>query len=147
PGAAGADDALAWLRGPGVVRRTALVDRLEARARREGLATADAALEAFEADGRTVPEALARVRSAAAAGPAALCAQLAAELGRALVAEPGAPGPAPLEEPVPDGPVVPPPAPLLDAAARADARAVGAGRDALAELAELGPLAGGPHEI
>src|SRR5213592_3757661 len=73
-GAGSADDALAWLRAPGLVRRPALVDRLEARVRREGVETASDALAAWEADGRHVPGALARVRAAIGAGPAVLCA-------------------------------------------------------------------------
>jgi ATP-dependent helicase/DNAse subunit B len=150
-GGATAEDALAWLRAPGLVRRPALVDRLEARCRREGLVTAEAVLAAWEQDGRHVPGALERVRGAIAAGPAALCPRLAAELSRLLVADPGAPAPPSLGDDVPTGPVPVPPAPLLDAPARHEAEAVAAGRDALDELAELAAvdpaLAGGPHEI
>lgn len=146
-----AEDAVAYLRTPGVVRHPSLVDRLEARVRRQGIATAGDALAAWADDGRHVPAALERVRAATAAGPAALCARLATELNRLLVAEPGAPAPPALEGAVPSGPVPVPPAPRLGADAQAEARAVAAGRRALQELAELAEadpaLVGGAADV
>jgi ATP-dependent helicase/DNAse subunit B len=132
-----AEDAVAYLRTPGVVRHPSLVDRLEARVRRQGVATAADALAAWAEDGRHRPAALERVRLAAEAGPAALCARLAAELNRLLVADPTAPAPPSLEGDVPSGPVPVPPAPRLGADAQAEAQAVAAGRRALEELAGL----------
>src|SRR4051794_24147509 len=116
-GAGTAEDAVAYLRTPGVVRHPSVVDRLEARVRRQGTATAADALAAWAEDGRHVPAALERVRRAAETGPAALCARLAAELNRLLVADPLAPAPPSLAEgdEVPRGAVPPPPAPLLGA--------------------------------
>jgi ATP-dependent helicase/DNAse subunit B len=134
-----AEDAVAYLRTPGVVRHASLVDRLEARVRRRGIATAEDALAVWADDGRHLPAAIERVRVAAQAGPAALCPRLATELNRLLVADPAAPAPPRFEEgeEIPSGPVPVPPAPRLAADARAEAEAVSAGRRALEELGEL----------
>jgi hypothetical protein len=111
-----AHDVVAWLRSPAVVGRQGLVDALEAQVRREGLAGADAALDAWAEAGRHLPAGLPRVRDAAREGTAPLCAALGAELGRALAGAGTGP---------------------LDAAARAEAAAIAAGRAALEELAAL----------
>jgi RecB family exonuclease len=112
---------LDWLRNPAVVRQAGLVDVLEARVRREGLADAQAALQAWDEAGRHLPAGLPRVRDAARAGTAELCAALGAELARLTAAAGTGPG--------------------LDAAARADAAAIAAGRRALDELAALAAAA------
>jgi ATP-dependent helicase/DNAse subunit B len=84
----GADDLLAWLRTPGKLTRPELADRLEARARREGAATAAAARALWEADHPDfVLHELDRLEAAHARGPAALLDRLEAEL-RGLFAAP-----------------------------------------------------------
>ncbi|MEA2304223.1 MAG: hypothetical protein QOH43_1503 [Solirubrobacteraceae bacterium] len=113
-----ADDLLAWLRTPGLLRVGAKADRLEAEARRKGARTAKEARALWEA--REWPlEAIDRLRAAHRAGPAALCARLAAEAQTLFAA------PHQGEAPVLTGP---------DAV---DARVAAKLRDALAELAGL----------
>jgi ATP-dependent helicase/DNAse subunit B len=81
-----ADDWLTWLHTPGKLERSALADRLEQRARRDGAATAAAARVLWEADH---PDFVLHEldRLAAARDPAALCRRLAAETA-ALFAAP-----------------------------------------------------------
>lgn len=125
-GAAG--DLLAHLRAPGARRDPRAVDHLEREVRRTGAETAAAALALWPHE---EPSALGRLRAAAARGAAELCDALAAELGRMLGGLGGAPAAAG------DGDGAPPVPPRLDAGARELARAVEAGRAALAELAAL----------
>lgn len=121
-----AADLLAHLRAPGARRDPRAVDHLERDVRRAGAETAAAALALWPHE---EPSALGRLRAAAARGAPELCDALAAELGRMLsglgAAPPPAAGGAPAEPP------------RLDAGARELARAVEAGRAALAELAAL----------
>jgi ATP-dependent helicase/DNAse subunit B len=136
---AGADDLVAYLRGPGVTADAAAVDRLERDIRRTGAATAQDALRLWRAGELTE---LARVRRAGEAGPVALCEALAEELERLLAtaleraARSGAGGLA---------------APLLDRTAHELAQAADSGRAALGELAALArdapPLAPAPAEL
>ncbi|HSD78714.1 MAG TPA: hypothetical protein VLA98_14970, partial [Solirubrobacteraceae bacterium] len=115
-----AADLLAWLRAPGHHDVPALADRLEARARREGVTTARGARALWEAEHPTFPlEALDRLADAARAGPRALCDRLGAEALRLLAA--------PFRGR----------APVLDPAEALDARVAGALRRALDELAAL----------
>ena len=58
-----ADDLLAWLRTPGLLKRPELADRLEARARQEGARSADAARALWEAEHWPL-DAIDRVRDA-----------------------------------------------------------------------------------
>ncbi len=78
PDEARADDLLAWLRTPGLLRAPALADALEVHVRQNGVADAEAARKHFETEHFPL-DAIARVRRAAARGPAALCERLAAE--------------------------------------------------------------------
>jgi ATP-dependent helicase/DNAse subunit B len=113
-----ADDLLAWLRTPGLLRLPAKADRLEAEARRRGARTAAEARELWEA--REWPlEAIDRLRAARRAGPAALCARLAAET-QALFAAPHRGQ-----------------APVLGGAEAVDARVAATLRAALTELGDL----------
>ena len=81
-----AEDLLAYLRTPGLLRRPEFADRLETRARKEGARSAEAARAIWEQD-RWALEAIDRVRAAQARGGAALAERLAAEL-HALFAAP-----------------------------------------------------------
>jgi ATP-dependent helicase/nuclease subunit B len=74
-----AGDLLAWLRTPGLLRRSELADRLEAAARQAGARTADAARELWEAEHWPL-DAIDRVRDAHRRGGAELLARLSAEL-------------------------------------------------------------------
>ncbi|MGI8730989.1 MAG: PD-(D/E)XK nuclease family protein [Solirubrobacteraceae bacterium] len=73
------DDLLAWLRTPGVLRRSQLADRLEARARQTGARSAAQARELWEAEHWTLA-AIDRVRAAWERGGAELLDQLSDEL-------------------------------------------------------------------
>ena len=77
--------AVSYLRTPGVVRQLDRVDRLEARARREGAATAAAARVLWERDQWPI-EAIDRVAAAHGRGPGDLCRRLAAEASLLLAA-------------------------------------------------------------
>jgi ATP-dependent helicase/nuclease subunit B len=80
---AGADDLLTWLRTPGFLRRAALADDLEQRARREGARTAAAARALWEQAHPTFPlDAIDEVRREAGRGVPALCRRLAREAAR-----------------------------------------------------------------
>ncbi len=81
-----AEDLLAYLRTPGLLQRPELADRLEARARKEGARSAEAARAIWEQERWTL-EAIDRVRAAQRRGGPALCERLAAEL-HALFAAP-----------------------------------------------------------
>jgi ATP-dependent helicase/DNAse subunit B len=74
-----ADDLLAWLRTPGLLRQPGLADRLEARLRREGAHTAAQAREAWEAEHWKLDD-LDRLRGAGE--PAASLAELERQLTR-----------------------------------------------------------------
>jgi len=120
-----ADDLVAWLRSPGVLREPALADALEAQARREGARTAAEARALWEA--RHWPLApLDRVRAAAERGTRALCETLAAELA-ARFAAPHARR-----------------AEVLDGAQALQARVLAAGRRALGDVADLAGGASDP---
>ncbi len=76
-----ADDVLAWLRTPGKLTRPELADRLEARTRREGAASAAAARALWEAEHPDfVLHELDHLAAARARGPGALLDRLATEL-------------------------------------------------------------------
>ncbi|HVW17674.1 MAG TPA: hypothetical protein VHB30_05450, partial [Solirubrobacteraceae bacterium] len=128
-----ADDLLAYLRTPGVVRQLERVDRLEAHVRSEGLRTAAQARAAFEERNEWTLDALDRVARAAQGPPARLCRRLATE-AQVLLERPhrGA-------------------ARVLDADESIDAGAAAQIRTALAELgalAERDPrLAGSPEDL
>lgn len=81
-----ADDLLAWLRTPGLLRRPELADALEVAARQAGARTAEAARRLWEAEHWTL-DAIERLREADRRGPAALLARLNEELA-ALFAAP-----------------------------------------------------------
>ncbi len=118
-----AQDLLAWLRAPGLVRAPALVDRLEAAVRRGGLRSAAAARERWEARTPGFPlAALDRVAAAAAEGPAALLARAADELAALFAAPHHRAGLA------------------LTGADADEAHVLRAGREALDELAGLAAL-------
>jgi len=74
-----AEDLLAYLRTPGLLQRPELADRLEARARKEGARSAEAARAIWEQERWTL-EAIDRVRAAQGRGGGALAERLAAEL-------------------------------------------------------------------
>ncbi|HWH10262.1 MAG TPA: PD-(D/E)XK nuclease family protein [Solirubrobacteraceae bacterium] len=80
----GAADLVDWLRTPGVLEHTELVDRFEAMLRRTGINRAVVAARAWE---HFPLDGLDRVRAAAERGPAALLERVAGELDR-LVAAP-----------------------------------------------------------
>ncbi len=80
-----AADLVSYLRTPGVVRQLDRVDRLEARARRDGAASAEAARALWEADQWPI-EAIDRVRGATRRSPGELCRRLAAETSLLLAA-------------------------------------------------------------
>jgi ATP-dependent helicase/DNAse subunit B len=111
-------DLLAWLRAPGLLARPELADRLEAKARREGVMSAARARAIWEAEHWRL-ETLDRLSEAATRGAKALCERAARELewlfdaprrGRAA---------------------------LLERDELDEARALAAGRRALAELGGL----------
>ncbi|MBV9717125.1 MAG: exodeoxyribonuclease V subunit gamma [Solirubrobacterales bacterium] len=106
-----AQELLAYLRAPGVLREADVADALEAELRREGVRTAPAARERLELRLAEIDEV------ASAADPAA---ELVGQARRLLAA--------------PDRGA----APVLDLDRERDARAVAALADAVAELAELG---------
>jgi ATP-dependent helicase/DNAse subunit B len=76
-------DLLAWLRTPGLVDHAELVDRFEARLRREGVRRAEAAARLWD---HFPLDAVDRLRAAAERGPGALVERTAAELERLLAA-------------------------------------------------------------
>jgi ATP-dependent helicase/DNAse subunit B len=78
-GDASADDLLAWLRTPGLLREPGLADRLEARLRREGAHSAVQARAAWEAEHWKLDD---LDRLAAAGGPAGFLAELERQLAR-----------------------------------------------------------------
>jgi len=82
----GADDLLAWLRTPGLLRRPELADALEARARQEGARSAAAVRSLWEAEHWAL-DAIDRVREAHGRGAGELLASLGDELA-ALFAAP-----------------------------------------------------------
>jgi len=83
---ASAENLLAWLRTPGLLRLPELADRLETKARRAGARTADGARALWEAEHWPL-DAIDRVRDADRRGGAELLARASAELG-ALFAAP-----------------------------------------------------------
>ena len=76
---ASADDLLAWLRTPGLLRQPGLADRLEAKVRREGAHSAVQARAAWEADHWKLDD---LDRLAEARRPADFLAELERQLGR-----------------------------------------------------------------
>jgi len=115
---AGADDLLAYLRTPGMLRHPELADRLEAAARRAGARSADDARALWEAE-RWPLDAIDRVRAAHRRGGEELLGRLSAELA-ALFAAPRRRA-----------------AEVLTGPAAQDAAALRAGRRALDELAAV----------
>lgn len=113
-----ADDLLTWLRTPGLVRQSGMVDALERNARRSGARTAATARGLWDEE-RFALDAIDRLADAAARGPAALCDRLAREAA-VLLARPHRRQ-----------------APILDGAERTDASAAAALRSALRELGRL----------
>lgn len=111
-------DLLAWLRCPGVLERPALADRLEASARRQGVASAQRGRELWEAEHWPLDR-IERLREASERGTMALLDALAVELTRLF------------EAPRRGS------ATLLDADASHEARAAAGGLRALEELREL----------
>jgi ATP-dependent helicase/DNAse subunit B len=114
----GLGDLLAWLRAPGVLDRPELADRLEARARRVGAASAAAARALWESEHWPLA-ALDRLSDAAARGAPALIERVGRELLWIFAA--GRRGSAP----------------LLDDRELDEARALAVARRALEELREL----------
>jgi ATP-dependent helicase/DNAse subunit B len=76
---AGAEDLLAWLRTPGLLRQPGLADRLEARLRREGAHSAEQARAAWESEHWRLDD---LDRLAEARRPADFLAELERQLGR-----------------------------------------------------------------
>jgi len=113
-----ANDLLAWLRTPGLLRVPALADALEALARQEGARSADAARALWEAEHWPL-EAIDRVRGAHRRGGAELLRRCNAELG-ILFAAPRRRA-----------------AEVLTGPAAQDGAVLAAGRDALDQLAAL----------
>jgi ATP-dependent helicase/DNAse subunit B len=113
-----AGDLLAWLRAPGVLRNPELADRLEAQMRRTGVATARQAQVLWEAEHWRI-EPLERLREGAARGPLALVECMEREL-EYLFCAPRLHA-----------------AELLTGDELPEARALAAGRRALADLGEL----------
>lgn len=120
-----ADDLLAWLRAPGVIRRVGALDALEKRIRTTGARTAADARGLWEANGFTLHE-LDRVQAAAARGGRALCDAAADELMRLLA----------LPHRAPDDPTRGT-APILTTDEAVDAAACRAARRTLEEIAAL----------
>ncbi len=132
----GLGDLLAWLRAPGVLRSSELVDELEWRARRAGVRSAARARELWEAEHWPL-ETLEELQEAAQRSPAALIERTAVELGR-LGFAPQMPAPADaVEAPTPSE--------------QHEARALAVGQEALEELRELSrsapELAPDAHEL
>jgi len=121
----GLGDLLAWLRAPGLLARPELADRLEARARREGVSSAARARAIWEAEHWRL-EALDRLSEAARRGGKALSERAGRELEWLFDA--------PRRES----------AALLESDELDEARALAAGRRA---LTELGGLARGAPEL
>jgi ATP-dependent helicase/DNAse subunit B len=115
---AGAGDLLAWLRAPGVLTRLELADRLELDLRRAGIVDGAAARKRWEQRNWEL-DALARVADAAARSPVALIDRAGTELERLFSA--------PRRRA----------ANVLGAVELDEARALAAGRLALAQLREL----------
>jgi ATP-dependent helicase/DNAse subunit B len=116
-----AGDLLAWLRAPGLLERPELADRLEARARRAGIRSAEHARALWEE--RQWPlDTINQLREAEERGPSALIDRATREL-EWLFAAPRAGAASVLERDELD-----------------EARALAAGRRALAELRELAQL-------
>ncbi len=129
-GAGRAEDLLRYLRGPSGFT-PGQVDWLERALRRARVEDAPTALELWQGEGRDLPWDLVRLREAAAGSGAALSAavgRLAATMASRPLRGEG------------DGPALGPGDGL-------ELRAAGAVADALAELAELGPMAPGPEEL
>ncbi len=125
-----ADDLLRYLRGPSSFSR-GRVDWFERALRRGRVEDVDAALALWQGEDGEPPRDLARLREAAGRSPAALSAEvgrLAATMASRPLRDEG------------DGPRV-------GTGEGLELRAAGAIADALAELAELGPLAPGPAEL
>jgi ATP-dependent helicase/DNAse subunit B len=118
-------DLLAWLRAPGLLGRPELADRLEAKARREGVVSAARTRAIWEAEHWPL-EALDHLREAAARGGAALSERAARELEWLFNAPRRGS------------------AALLESEELDEARALAVGRRA---LAELGGLASGAPEL
>lgn len=129
---ASAEDLLAWLRTPGLLRRPQLADALEVAARQAGARSAVAARALWEQEHWTL-DAIDRVRGAHAGGPGRLLAQLGDELAT-LFAAPRRRA-----------------AEVLTGPAAQDAEVLAAGRRALDELASLAgsdpSLAPSPAEL
>jgi RecB family exonuclease len=116
------DDLLAWLRAPGVLDKPELADRLEAKARRRGVVSAERARALWEAEHWPLDR-IDRVREAAAEGTPALVDVLAGELQWLFCAPRRAV------------------AAVLGADELDEARALAGGRRTLEELRELARLA------
>lgn len=129
---AGVGQLLAWLRAPGVIERTELVDRLEERIVREGVAGAREARAIWESENWPL-DAIDRVRAAAREGTDAMI-ECAWREGMRLFSAPRKRQAA-----------------LLDDADAEAARALGAVRETLADLRELARLdaemLGGPSGL
>lgn len=127
---ASADELLAWLRTPGLLRTPAFADRLEARARREGARTAKQARVLWERE-RWSLEALDHLAAAyERGGVKALAERVDAEAATLLAA--------PYRRS----------APVFDAEGELDARVAAQVRRALRELGQLPPeLQPGPAEL
>jgi ATP-dependent helicase/DNAse subunit B len=125
-----ADELLAWLRTPGVVRVPAFVDRLEARARRDGARTAREARALWEQEHWPL-EALDHLAEAHARGGVRAVGERVGAEAATLLAAPWRRT-----------------APVLDAEGEVEARVAAAVRGALRELAALPPdLQPGPAEL
>jgi ATP-dependent helicase/DNAse subunit B len=125
-----ADELLAWLRTPGVLRTPAFADRLESRARREGARTAKQARVLWEQE-RWSLEALDHMASAYERGGVKGLAERVDAEAATLLAAPHRRQ-----------------APVFDAEGELDARVAAQVRRALRELAQLPPeLQPGPAEL
>ncbi|QEC50015.1 hypothetical protein FSW04_22215 [Baekduia soli] len=125
-----ADDLLAWLRTPGVLRVPAFADRLEARARRDGARTAREARALWEQEHWPLEALDHLARAHERGGVRAVGERLAAEAATMLAA--------PWRRQ----------APVLDEEGEVDARVASALRRALSELAALPPaMQPGPAEL
>ena len=125
-----ADELLAWLRTPGVLRTPAFADRLESRARREGARTAKQARALWEQE-RWSLEALDHMASAYERGGVKGLAERVDAEAATLLAAPHRRT-----------------APVFDAEGELDARVAAQVRRALRELAQLPPeLQPGPAEL
>jgi ATP-dependent helicase/DNAse subunit B len=144
-----AGDLLDYLRGPGVLREAAAVDRLEREVRRLGAVTAQDALELWPGD---EPYALGRLRRGAQRGAATLCEALAGELewmARAALRR-AALGPDAVTHGAPDAPdddagrALDAARPFDDAASRAGGDDAGRALDDDAGRAPVAPAAAAP---